>query len=359
MKYKSLMKVVLAGGMLLLPATCNAQSITVTGEPCPIRVETLREDVEGVSELTEFELYGLAAGDQYLISYADEESGTKVYGYVKKEELEAELPELDYSALFDGSALETVGIGSEGEMAKAVQESLITLEYLYGSADGSYGNGTASAVREFQEKYGLESTGDVDTITRLVMEDAVAAPEAVEVVYPQTVSTGKKFEKIIGEISEEELENYAGSEWKLTYDAFERTGALDPSVEIGELDIESPAVDRISLKASLQVILADQGEGLQTIPAIVIESAGVYRPYVTGVAVMANGIVYKNDGAVLSGSVDSATVTEFAYVPLTEEILSVLGEGGISLRVNGKNKDYDLNYTADEEKVATFVSTVQ
>ncbi len=54
----------------------------------------------------------------------------------------------------------TLRVGSRGNEVTALQQSLIDLGYLTpGSADGIYGNGTAAAVRQFQEASGLSGDG--------------------------------------------------------------------------------------------------------------------------------------------------------------------------------------------------------
>ena len=46
-----------------------------------------------------------------------------------------------------------------------LQNRLIELGYINGTADGTYGNGTAEAVRDFQKNNGLQATGVADTAT--------------------------------------------------------------------------------------------------------------------------------------------------------------------------------------------------
>ena len=67
--------------------------------------------------------------------------------------------------------------GSKGDDVKALQQRLIELNYLSGSADGDYGGKTASAVELFQSTAGLTATGiaDADTQTALFANDAPKA----------------------------------------------------------------------------------------------------------------------------------------------------------------------------------------
>lgn len=68
----------------------------------------------------------------------------------------------------------TCKIGDKGDAVRKVQKRLIALGYLSGSADGSYGNQTANAVKSFQKRNGLSVTGSVNakTLSKLNSKDA-------------------------------------------------------------------------------------------------------------------------------------------------------------------------------------------
>ncbi|MBR2572232.1 MAG: peptidoglycan-binding protein [Clostridia bacterium] len=67
--------------------------------------------------------------------------------------------------------------GSKGDDVKALQKRLIELNYLSGTADGSFGGKTASAVSLFQTTAGLTATGiaDAETQEALFASDAPKA----------------------------------------------------------------------------------------------------------------------------------------------------------------------------------------
>ena len=73
-------------------------------------------------------------------------------------------------------AYEELAKGSKGDAVAALQTRLNELNYSAGVADGIYGNGTFAAVKEFQKKNGLETTGiaDVETQGVLFSDDAIA-----------------------------------------------------------------------------------------------------------------------------------------------------------------------------------------
>lgn len=64
------------------------------------------------------------------------------------------------------SEIPTLKKGSTGETVKALQERLISLGYLSGTADGDFGPATAQAVKDFQ-------------LVNNLTEDGVAGPETI------------------------------------------------------------------------------------------------------------------------------------------------------------------------------------
>lgn len=59
--------------------------------------------------------------------------------------------------------LVTLTSGSNGPAVKVMQQNLITLLMLSGSADGNFGSQTASAVKKYQRSFGFSATGSADT----------------------------------------------------------------------------------------------------------------------------------------------------------------------------------------------------
>jgi peptidoglycan hydrolase-like protein with peptidoglycan-binding domain len=68
--------------------------------------------------------------------------------------------------------------GSTGEEVRALQQALIDLGYLEGSADGIFGNKTENAVRRFQSKNGMTSDGLAGKRTRAALEAARSGKKA-------------------------------------------------------------------------------------------------------------------------------------------------------------------------------------
>lgn len=82
-------------------------------------------------------------------------------------------------------AYKSLQVGSNGEDVRLLQQRLIELSYLSGSADGAYGNMTASAVKSFQREAGLSQTGiaDQETQTALFADDAPVSKAYLNIDY--------------------------------------------------------------------------------------------------------------------------------------------------------------------------------
>lgn len=63
--------------------------------------------------------------------------------------------------------------GSRGSNVKQLQQNLIGLGYLDGSADGSYGSKTKAAVKDFQRDFGLSADGSAGEATQSALRSAV------------------------------------------------------------------------------------------------------------------------------------------------------------------------------------------
>ena len=65
---------------------------------------------------------------------------------------------------------ETLGIGSNGDKVRALQQALTELGYYKSTVDGVFAAGTLSAMKAFQAKNSLRATG-------------VASPETQQLIY--------------------------------------------------------------------------------------------------------------------------------------------------------------------------------
>ncbi len=90
---------------------------------------------------------------------------------------------------------ETLRKGATGDAVALMQEALINLGYLTGTADGNFGANTVTAVKKFQRANGLTADGDAGTLTlqKLYGTDAKPAatpkPTAAPTATPAPAST--------------------------------------------------------------------------------------------------------------------------------------------------------------------------
>ena len=95
------------------------------------------------------------------------------------------------------SAARVLRKGATGEDVALLQQALIGLGYLDGSADGQFGPGTQSAVMQFQAVNGLSADGiaGAKTLALLASGDALDASHAPEVDFLLLVNRDKPLEK--------------------------------------------------------------------------------------------------------------------------------------------------------------------
>ena len=79
--------------------------------------------------------------------------------------------------------------GNTGSAVTAMQQRLIELGWLGGSADGDYGNNTVKAVKAFQNAAGLSVTGDADSNTLSILYSGSAPAYTAPVVTDAPVVT--------------------------------------------------------------------------------------------------------------------------------------------------------------------------
>ncbi|MDO4867840.1 MAG: peptidoglycan-binding protein [Clostridia bacterium] len=86
---------------------------------------------------------------------------------------------LEQTGELDGATLMALDAMAETvQSAREIQQRLIELNYMGGSADGIFGERSQRALRQFQAMNGLEATGELDDATRaaLFSEDAQVLP---------------------------------------------------------------------------------------------------------------------------------------------------------------------------------------
>lgn len=96
----------------------------------------------------------------------------------------------DYLNVTEGKSTTALRLGSRGESVKSLQQKLIALKYLKGSADGIFGKDTEKAVIAFQKDNGLTSDGVAGKLTLAAIKESTS-----NVTY-ETLKKGSKGEAV-------------------------------------------------------------------------------------------------------------------------------------------------------------------
>lgn len=106
-------------------------------------------------------------------------------------------------------------VGSSGSKVKTLQQRLISLGWLSGTADGQYGGATQAAVKAFQTKMGLWA-------------DGIAGPDTLEKLYSSSAKSSSTPASSIGETLEEGM---SGSAVRALQKRLKELGYLSGSVD--------------------------------------------------------------------------------------------------------------------------------
>ena len=373
----------LAFGMLF-SQTVSAQRVHFSGEACPLLITA---DMEGtvpyagaagqaaapaegemeaagsaVTPVTDMNVLG-RAGDKVIIWM--ENSGT---GYVAEEEFTDKLPLFDLSSLENRDQTAVLRSGSDGDSVKALQEALIRLGFLEGTADGAFGAMSEDAVSRFQNSRALPATGEADAVTQWLLADALAFAEnpegaVLELAYPAEINPETKF-AAINELTNVDLSAFMSADWRFLYDAFEGSGMLTNSrLAAGSVSYEPSPMERLSMELSFAV-KAEKGESGQVhfFPVLHIDTKGAYCPYVQSVSFLSGGQSAEIGLTDTDRTVQGVEVLESDNLELSPELLSFLSgpeAGSLQLRVKGQNQFYDLTLSADTAALNEYAAACE
>ena len=375
MKKNQMLAAVSLFASLMLPGQVLAQPVQITGDPVPLQVksqpagetEGAQEGQEGAEspssegdttiKLLQFDVLGLTDNDTVALKVDDS------YVLVDRTDFQLQLPVIDLNSLPNATGWTDLTQGSSGAAVSTLQQNLISLGNLTGGADGAFGPGTAAGVSAFQTENGLAATGVADVYTQMAVQGAVDGTwkEVLQGTYPVVYSPEEKFASIIDQV-DQDLDPFLDPAWRFNYDRMAEDGTLDLGVSAGGYTQESPAIDRISLTASFKVLIRSlSGDGLLTlIPALVVDSTGAYRPYVTSAVFSSSDGLSKISGAVSSGKLDGITIAENSYIPLTADAIELLQESGnVNVVIEGANNTYEFALDVDQDQLSAFLDAVK
>lgn len=235
--------------------------------------------------------------------------------------------------------------GSSGAAVKSLQKRLIELGYLSGSADGSFGAGTKSALMDFQSAAGLKVTGVADVDTQEALE-ASDAPEKGGVTLKQGM-TGDAVKRLqsrlieLGYLSGTADGTY-GASTKNAVATFQRKAGLDadgvagPATQAALYDDDAPSVPATDQTYEQ----GDSGDGVKQLQKRLIELG-----YLSGTA----------DGDF--GSATKAAVKLFQkQVGITVD--GVAGQGTLIELYSANAPKYDGKTTVDTDTSSTAAKII-
>ena len=362
---KALVFLIVIGAM---STSVFAKDIKITGEKCPLTVITDRaayeaglnqpegaaevdpetgEPVQSVpgAETVEFKRFNLlgTVDDKYaVITY---KKGAEK-GLVPLEEIQEELPTLDWDSFNSVDNWSTITSGAAGENVLRLQQNLTALGYLDG-ADGSYGTRTADAISHFRADHGLESLYDADIFTFLMIAEAVDGDQGTtEIAYPVEQKVDIKFASVYKDVADPEiLADYLDRQWRFSYDAFEGKGTIENRGDeiLGVYEDTARPIDTINMTLSRAVRLLRNDSGqIEVTPAVQVTSRGAYRPYVQSILLRNGSKVIELASFDSEGAVEGTDVVEKTFVELTDEAEEMLRDENTEIRVKGSSKTYDL-----------------
>ena len=342
---------ILAAVLATALCTCaGAREVKITGKKCPLAFTEAAEDAqETEKKVKELTIWGVVDEEKVAVVIG----GKK--GFVPVSDFSQKLPLVDLSALPHVSEWTDLAVNSSGDRVRELQQHLINLTYLSGGADGVFGGMTGQALSAFQTAEGIEATGTADIFTWFALVDAgTGRLSPVETEYPTEIKAEDKFGAILDKVSDPAvLEAYLPMEWTFSYDALSREGEIRRGRTLGSFEKQDRDVDRLSMTATEVIYVYEDGsDSVQVVPAIKVSSSGAYRPCVESVLI-GDGKNYQEYPLLnTSRALDGVKVQETSYVELGDEGFAQISSlEGLSIRVKGKNGDYDLVLPSEKENI--------
>lgn len=310
------------------------------------------EDEPEAIDVQDFHLLGATEDDSLLI-FAD-----GAYYEVDTEDMPEVIRQVGegrIEALGNVENFETVGRNSKGDGAKALQEALIALGYLTGSADGQFGGKSTSAVSAFQRDMGLEETGEADALLQLLI--ASAREDVVNIV--TDYDPAARYAPLAGK-TQANLAAVAEYGLVLNLDDISGEGTLgnDAVVELdasGEADIDNCVFE---LEFALLVGHADDGSVTVT-PGVQLRCESVRRPVMQELLLKSGDLRCTLPVGDLKTSLSGVKSVETGVAVLDADALQLLANaaeaGELKFRIGGKYNAFDGEV---DEDLLTAVSNI-
>lgn len=374
-------RLAMVGIMVLSMASMGvgAQAMHVEFESEPFRATAVQVSNGAAAELETrgFELLGTDENGAYLIyvndgvsesplppdedSWEDEETVTQVYANgrflrLNEEALAGVLQTVGAETLPSIASYPSLERRMTGDDVVRLQETLIELEFLKGSADGYFGGQSQRAVSAFQRAMGLEETGVADPMLQMLMDSVRAKPVTVEAsavvpADPYTAISGK---------TEANLDAAVDLGLTLDYDDIAGVGMISKGAPFTYAADARSDLDRRSfaLRFGLRAEENEAGE-VSVVPVLEITCTGVQRSIMQEALIKSgderHSYTIENQTDGLSGLM----AVETAWVALDDETVEMLANaadnGELKVRVTCRYGEYDIVFSGESLENAAQV----
>lgn len=319
-----------------------AQPVRNADSQFSINLHALGDGEQSNVSVDVVQLLGIDEDGSYLI-YAD-----GLFFKAAADGLSGLLRYVDTSGLRSIDEFEPLAKGARGEKVIELQKALIKLGYLFGVADGDYGNQSMNAVMAFQRDVGLEQTGEADAMLQML----AISMASDEFVIDSSMDPKARFAAIADKV-QVNMEPIYDSGMNLEYDAFEGTGFISDGVGI-EYDASGAAdIDQAVFTLKYGFAVREQNSGASTVtPVLNVSCLCARRP------VMQNLLLKVGDQRVtlpvgeLKNTLAGVRSEESCSIALDDQTLNLLlsAGDGLQLRIEAKYQSFDI--VVPEENLA-------
>ena len=267
---------------------------------------------------------------------------------------------VDYATLqaaFDGaplpeiptlSELEPLQRGADRDAIVALQQALIDMGYLEGSADGSYGNMTSTAVAAVQTAYQLEATGVADAVTRQLIMALGTDPIVVNLLGDPT-----ELFAAIADRTESDLTPLYTDNIRFAFDDISGIGFISNGNSVAYASPEGTAdIDQYAFELNFGFSVTDKSGTVTVRPGINVTSTSVRRPMVQSILLKSGDervtLKTASTESSLSGSKSVELDKYNANAAAAALLANAATNGELKVRIVGKYQSFDITATAEE-----------
>ena len=243
--------------------------------------------------------------------------------------------------------LEDIDQDSDADEVVRLQRALISLGYLNGSADGSFGSMSANAVSDFQTAVGLQATGVATPITQQLLFSLAGTAKVVRIYGDPS----KQFAAIEGKCAAD-LSSVKGIATVFEYDDISGSGFISNGNSVVSASTGGADIDSYAFTVVFGFSVSESKGEVAVRPAVRIVSESVRRPIMQKLTFKSGDAKASIKVRNLENSVSGSRSVESSTVNLNEEISALLAAaadaGELKVRIEGKYQNYDIEVPAEQ-----------